>query len=63
MEETQAFMNSPGSNIRTIRERAMLCVAYDAMTRRSELIAVDVEDLKFLDDRTGRLLIRRSNTD
>ena len=41
----------------------MLCVAYDAMTRRSELIAIDVEDLKFLGDGTGRLLIRRSKTD
>ena len=41
----------------------MLCVAYDAMTRRSELIAIDLEDLKFLGDGTGRLLIRRSKTD
>ena len=41
----------------------MLCVAYDAMTRRSELIAIDVQDLKFLHDGTGRLLIRRSKTD
>ena len=33
------------------------------MTRRSELIAIDVEDLDFLEDGTGRLLIRRSKTD
>ena len=63
MAEIQAFLNSPGDNLPTIRERAMLCVAYDAMTRRSELIAIDVEDLKFLGDGTGRLLIRRSKTD
>jgi site-specific recombinase XerD len=63
MEEIQRFLNSPGDNLPTLRERAMLCVAYDAMTRRSELIAIDVEDLKFLDDGTGRLLIRRSKTD
>ncbi len=63
MAEIQAFLNSPGDNLPTTRERAMLCVAYDAMTRRSELIAIDVEDLKFLDDGTGRLLIRRSKTD
>ena len=36
---------------------------HDAKKRRSELIAIDVEDLKFLDDGTGRLLIRRSKTD
>ena len=63
MAEIQAFLKSPGDNLPTLRERAMLCVAYDAMTRRSELIAIDVEDLKFLDDGTGRLLIRRSKTD
>lgn len=63
MKEIQEFLNSPGDNFPTLRERAMLCAAYDAMTRRSELIAIDVEDLKFLDDGTGRLLIRRSKTD
>jgi integrase len=63
MSEIQAFLSSPGHNLPTSRERAMLCVAYDAMTRRSELIAINVEDLKFLDDGTGRLLIRRSKTD
>src|SRR5665213_990740 len=63
MVEIQAFLKSPGDNLPTLRERAMLCVAYDAMTRRSELIAIDVEDLKILDDGTGRLLIRRSKTD
>jgi integrase len=63
MAEIQAFLNIPGDNLPTIRERAMLCVAYDAMTRRSELIAIDVQELKFLGDGTGRLLIRRSKTD
>ena len=63
MAEIQVFLSSPGDNFPTLRERAMLCVAYDAMTRRSELIAIDVEDLNFLCDGTGRLLIRRSKTD
>jgi site-specific recombinase XerD len=63
MAEIQEFLNSPGDNFPTLRERAMVCVAYDAMARRSELIAIDVEDLKFLADGTGRLLIRRSKTD
>jgi integrase len=63
MAEIQAFLNFPGDNFPTLRERAMLCVAYDAMTRRSELIAIDVEDLNFLGDGTGRLLIRRAKTD
>jgi len=63
MAEIQAFLESPGDNLPSVRERAMLCVAYDGMMRRSELIAIDVEDLRFLGDGTGRLLIRRSKTD
>ena len=53
MAEIQAFLKSPGDNLPTLRERAMLRVAYDAMARRNELIAIDVEDLKFLEDGTG----------
>ena len=63
MSEIQTFLNSPGENLPKIRERAMLFVAYDAMTRPSELIAIDVEDLKFLDDGMGRVLIHRSKSD
>jgi integrase len=63
MKEIQRFLDGAGESMPAMRERAMLCVAYDAMTRRSELIALNVEDLKFLDDGTGRLLIRRSKTD
>jgi site-specific recombinase XerD len=63
MAEIQEFLARAGTSMPATRERAMLCVAYDAMTRRSELIAIDVEDLKLLQDGTGRLLIRRSKTD
>jgi integrase len=63
MEEIQLFLERAGQSMPAMRECAMLCVAYDAMTRRGELIAVDVQDVKFLSDGTGRLLIRRSKTD
>jgi len=33
------------------------------MARRSELVALDVEDFSFLDGGSGRVLIRRSKTD
>jgi hypothetical protein len=33
------------------------------MARRSELIALNLEDFDFLPDGTGRVLIRRSKTD
>lgn len=44
-------------------ERALLCVAYDMMARRSELVAFNRGDFKFLEDGSGRALIRRSKTD
>jgi hypothetical protein len=43
-----------GDNIRADRERALLAVAYDTMARRSELVALDVEDFGFMDDGSGR---------
>jgi integrase/recombinase XerD len=54
---------SAGEGIRADRERALLTVGYDTMARRSELVALDVEDFSFLDDGSGRVLIRRSKTD
>jgi integrase len=33
------------------------------MARRSELVAMDVEDFSFLEDGSGRVIIRRSKTD
>jgi integrase/recombinase XerD len=38
-------------------------VAYDTMARRSELVAFNRGDFKFLEDGSGRALIRRSKTD
>ena len=41
----------------------MLCVAYEALARRSELVALEVKDLAFHPDGTGQALIRRGKTD
>jgi hypothetical protein len=41
----------------------LLCVAYDTMARRSELVALDVEDLTPSPNGAGTALIRRSKTD
>jgi site-specific recombinase XerD len=61
--EIKQFLEAAGKGIRADRERALLCVAYDTMARRSELIALDIEDLTFAADGTGTVLIRRSKTD
>jgi integrase len=61
--EIKQFLETAGKGIRADRERALLCVAYDTMARRSELIALNIEDLTFAKDGTGTALIRRSKTD
>ena len=61
--EIEQFLKSAGDSLPGTRELAMLCVAYDTMARRSELVALDVEDMSVLPDGTGRALIRRSKTD
>jgi hypothetical protein len=40
--EIKQFLETAGRGIRADRERALLCVAYDSMARRSELVALDV---------------------
>jgi integrase len=62
-EQIKRFLDTAGESLPATRERALVCVAYDTMGRRSELIALDVEDIEFLPDGTGRALIRRSKTD
>jgi integrase len=61
--ETKRFLITAGDNIRATRERALIAVAYDTMARRSEVVAMDVEDFVFMEDGSGRVIIRRSKTD
>jgi integrase len=62
-EHIKQFLETAGESLPATRERALICVAYDTMARRSELVAFDVGDFQFLTDGTGRALIRRSKTD
>jgi integrase/recombinase XerD len=61
--QIKRFLITAGEGIRADRERALLCVGYDTMARRSELVALDVEDFSWMDDGSGRVMIRRSKTD
>jgi integrase len=56
-------MSTAGEGLRADRERAMLCVAYETLARRSELVALELRDLDFHPDGTGQALIRRGKTD
>lgn len=48
---------------REIRDRALLCLAYETMARRSELVALEVEHLTREGDGSGRLLLERAKAD
>ena len=53
-------------NLRGIRDRALLLVAYDSLCRRSELVSLQIEDLIINESqpiKTLRLRLRRSKTD
>lgn len=61
-KEIKEFIDSAGTGLRADRERALLCVAYDTMARRAELVALDLDDISFMPNGTGTALIRRSKT-
>src|ERR1017187_3071502 len=57
------FIGSAGKGLRADRERALLCVAYETLARRGELVAVELRDIEFWPNGTGQALIRRGKTD
>src|SRR6266404_2245615 len=61
--EIKEFIGSAGKGLRADRERAMLCIAYETLARRGELVALEVRDIEFWPNGTGQALIRRGKTD
>jgi site-specific recombinase XerD len=57
------LLQATGDSLRDRRNRALVAVAYDLLGRRSELIALAVEDLERTPDGSATVLIRRSKTD
>src|SRR6202046_5470349 len=62
-KDIKEFIDSAGDGLRADRERAMLCVAYETLARRGEVVALEVKDIDFHPDGTGIALIRRGKTD
>ena len=52
-----------GDDIRGVRDRALLLLAYDSMRRRAELVSLRVEDLEVGNHGHYSILLRRSKTD
>jgi integrase len=61
--EIMEFIRTAGESLRANRERAMLCVAYETLARRGELVALEFRDVEFWPNGTGQALIRRGKTD
>jgi integrase len=51
------------SDLRGLRDRALVAVGYDTLCRRSELVALHAEDIESKADGDRSILIRRSKTD
>jgi site-specific recombinase XerD len=62
-EEIETFLSIEPRNLRDIRDRALVVVAYDTMCRREELMSLLVEDVSEASDGSASILIRRSKTD
>lgn len=48
---------------RSLLDKALVCVSYDTLCRRSETVAIKVNDIKFAEDGSGSVHIIRSKTD
>ena len=59
----QRLLAAAGARPIDDRNRALVAVAYDAMLRRSELTALQIDDLFEEIDGSGALLVRRGKTD
>lgn len=62
-EYLDAFLKVQPDGPCGLRNRAMLSLGYDLLTRRAELVAIHTEDLEVRPDGTLRVLIRRSKAD
>src|ERR1700676_5041742 len=62
-KEIKEFIVSAGEGIRADRERAMLCVAYETLARRGELVALVWREIELWPNRPGQALIPRGKSD
>jgi site-specific recombinase XerD len=62
----EKMLNVTSSNLRGVRDRALLLVAYDSMCRRSELVSLRIRDIQ-IDElenyKQMKLRLRKSKTD
>ena len=59
----ERLIEASGDRLIDLRNRALLAVAYDAMLRRSELVALQVVDMAVDTTESATLLVRRGKSD
>ena len=57
------FLDAQPDTLLGLRNKTMISVGYELLTRRSELVALRVEDIEFRSDGTLKAIIRRSKAD
>ena len=57
------LLSACGSDLRGLRDQALIAVGYDTLCRRSELVQLRMEDIDVLPDGDASMLVRRSKTD
>lgn len=62
-EDVDAIIRNSGTKLIDLRDIAMLLTARDLLGRRSEIIALRVDDVIFHPDGSGTITIRQSKTD
>lgn len=62
-EDLRVALRHLDDSPRDLRDRALVLTGYDLLARRSELAALNREDLRFERDGTGRMLIVQGKTD
>jgi site-specific recombinase XerD len=62
-ETLKKMLASTDNSLIGLRDRALLLTAYSAMCRRSELIALEIEDINYCDENSMKIKLRRSKTD
>lgn len=59
----EKMLGASGDNLRGIRDRALLLLAYDSMCRRSELVCLKIEDIHYEElGRKMKIRLRKSKT-
>jgi site-specific recombinase XerD len=62
----EKMLGATGNNLRGVRDRALLLLAYDSMCRRSELVSLKIKDIQSqeLDNQSQiKIRLRKSKTD